>query len=128
MVEAVHRLEERILPLFAEVEREKAEKAALLEEMSIVEAELGQTETLKTEITRLRANLEAALSDAEEVQNQVMEEREEGSRLKKVVQRLHCALDKKDEELRENQEHYAYSIWVYSSRMQDHWPSSGWYV
>lgn len=110
MIEAAKRLEERILPLFAEMEREKAEKASLLEEMFILKEELGRMESMERKMTRLRTklhesnkDLEAALLVAEEVQHRVAQEQEERLRLGQVVQRLHRAVDKKDEELRKTQ-------------------------
>ncbi|RDB19191.1 hypothetical protein Hypma_013645 [Hypsizygus marmoreus] len=110
LIDAAQRLEDRLLPLLSELEREKAEKAALLKKIDNLKVKSKEVDAKEAEIASLRSRLhdanegcEKAISLAEEARDRAVNEMKENSRLRDVLQRLHRSIKQKDEEIQEAQ-------------------------
>ncbi|KAF9464516.1 hypothetical protein BDZ94DRAFT_1190793 [Collybia nuda] len=110
LVEAARNLEERVLPLYSELELEQAEKTALREQVEDLKRRLGEMETLDKQVIQLQKKIqderlkhEKATALGNEERKHAIREMDENARLNKVVQRQQRKLEAKEEEIQQVQ-------------------------
>ena len=110
LLEAARNLEGRVLPLSSMLELERADNAAYRRQIADLEAKVKLTETLDTEVTRLRVrlaeaqkNYETAASLAEKANRRAAGRLEDNKTLEESVEKHRRACEKKNKEVEEIQ-------------------------
>lgn len=103
LLESAKRLEHRVYPLFADLERGREEKAEMLKKISDLKRSVRETKELRREVASLRADLRSTSdkykSTVEAAGDRLVQELEENARLNKLVQKFRRAAEKKDQSI-----------------------------